>query len=64
MNVSKPTKLQLVKTVELTVITYGFGFFGSLVAQPVPVTKVELAAASAAGVAAAYRVIKSFLTDL
>lgn len=61
---SKPTNAQVIKTVELTVVTYGFSFFGFLVAQPAPFTKATLAAASAAGVAAVYRVAKSLLTNL
>lgn len=64
MSLSKPSKAQIFKTIELVVITYGFSFFGVLIARPVPVTKADLAAASAAGVAAVYRIIKSFVTEL
>lgn len=63
MNLSKPTLAQLVRTLELTVVTFGFSFFGVLAVAP-QFNKSTLVAAAAAGFAAVYRLVKSTLTDL
>jgi hypothetical protein len=61
---SKPTKEQLIHTAELIVITFVVSFVPVWTIQPDPFSKAALIAAGAAGLAAIYRLVKSFVTTL
>ncbi|MGO4470322.1 hypothetical protein AB4Y95_00085 [Arthrobacter sp. M-10] len=62
--ISKPTKDQILHTVELTVVTFVISFATVWTAQPDPFSKAAVIAGLAAGGAAIYRVIKSLLTTV
>lgn len=62
--ISKPTKDQLIHTVELTIVTFVISFATVWTAQPDPFSKAAVIAGLAAGGAAIYRVIKSLITTV
>ena len=61
---SMPTKQQLINTAELVVVTFVLAFVPVWTMQPDPFSKAALVAAGAAGLAALYRLVKSFVTTL
>jgi hypothetical protein len=61
---SMPTKQQLINTAELVVVTFVLAFVPVWTIQPDPFSKAALIAAGAAGLAAIYRLVKSFVTTL
>lgn len=63
LKLSLPTKKQFLKTVELAVVAFGATFFSTLALYP-NVDKAALVGAAGAGLGAAYRVVKSLVTDL
>lgn len=63
LKLSLPSKAQLIRTVELAVVAFGATFFGALTTAP-SLDKATLIAAATAGIAAAYRVVKSLVTNL
>lgn len=64
VSISTPTKTQIIRGVEIVVLTYALTFVTTLSQQPDPLNKAALLAASAAGIAAVYALVKSVLTDL
>lgn len=62
--VSKPTKDQIIHTVELTIVTFVISFATVWTAQPDPFSKAAVIAGLAAGGAAIYRLIKSLITTV
>ena len=64
ISVSLPTKAQVVRGVEVTVLVYVVMFFTTLALQPDPLNKSSILAAAAAALTAVYALVKGFLTDL
>lgn len=62
--ISKPTKAQVIKTVELVIVAFVATFSSVWTAQPDPFTKAAVVAALAAAGAAVYGVIKSLVTTV
>lgn len=62
--ISKPTKAQIIKTLEITIVTFVVTFGTTWAAQPDPFSKAGLIAAIAAAGAALYRLLKSAVTTL
>lgn len=62
--ISKPTKEQILHTLELVVVTFVISFATVWTAQPDPFSKAALIAGLAAGGAAIYRLVKSLITSV
>lgn len=60
--ISKPTKQQVIRTVEVAVVTFVLSFVTVWGAQPDPFTKAAVMAGLTAGGTALYQLIKSLLT--
>jgi hypothetical protein len=64
INVSVPTKSQVIKSVELVAVAFVSTSVYSWINSPNPFSKAAVVGAGAAGIAAVYSLIKIFVSNL
>lgn len=60
--ISKPTKAQVIRSVEMVIVAFVFSFGSVWTSQPDPFSKSAVLAAIAAAGVAVYNVVKSIIT--
>ena len=64
VQISKPTKQQVVNSLERVVVVFLVAFTGYLAVSNTPTSKASLHAAALAGLVAVYQAVKSVVTSL